>query len=95
MAKPAHDLRRGSTIVVYVEGEEGVRGYFGTALAHTGQGVVNKAKIPSGENYAQTSDGGWLVQTGVNYVGPIPHGDETQGGTWVWPDEVPAGFYVG
>jgi len=95
MAKPSHDLRRGSTIVVYVEGDDGVRGYFGTALGHDGQFTVTKAKVPSGENYAQQADGSYFVANGVNYVHDLPHGDETQGGTWVWPDEVPAGVYVG
>jgi hypothetical protein len=25
----------------------------------------------------------------------VPHGDVSQGATWVWLDEIPAGFYIG
>jgi hypothetical protein len=95
MSEHKHDLRRGSTIVVVIEGDGEFRGYYGTALGHDGQFTVTKAKVPSGENFAQGDGGGFLVASGVNYYTDLPHGDAGQGKTWVWPDELPAGFYVG
>ena len=87
-------LVRGSTVVVIVDGEFGPRGYFGTCLGHDGNFTVTKCKVTAGENYADTGNG-HLIFDGITYFTDLPHGDETQGGTWIWPHEVPAGFYVG
>lgn len=87
---PPHSLKRGSGIGYVVEGDGEFRVYTGTCLGHDGDYTVTKMKVPSGETFA---DG--LISAGVNYFSDVPHGDVGQGGTWVWLDEIPAGFYVG
>jgi hypothetical protein len=85
-----HKLRRGSDIAYIVEGDEGFRAYQGVCLGHDGDFTAVKIKVSAGENYA---DG--LVANGTNYYHDVPHGDVSQGATWVWLDEIPAGFYIG
>lgn len=87
---PKHTLRRTSHVFYVIEGDGEFRAYEGVVLGHDGDFTVTKMKVTAGENFANG-----LITTGVNYFGNIPHGDVGQGGTWVWGDEIPAGFYVG
>lgn len=94
----AHDLRVTSNVFLIVKGGEEYRAYSMQVLSHDGYNVL-KAKYSSGENFADMEGGGHYISEGTHYIGspeqPIPHGDPGQGYTYIWPDELPAGFYRG
>lgn len=93
---PKNKLVRGSHVGYVVEGEDGFRVYTGEALGHEGNFTVTRLKVTAGENYGQHPNGGYVITQGeTQYFGDVPHGDVGQGGTWVWLDEIPAGFHVG
>ncbi len=87
---PQNELRRGATVYYVVEGDGEFRCYSMEVLQHDGTFTVIKGKITSGETFA---DG--LIPTGTDYFENVPHGDPGQGGTWIWGNEIPRGFYVG
>lgn len=101
MTTDAHKLQNGRDVVLIVEGEDtgtkfgNFKGFSGTVLGHEGNDVVKILKVTAGENYAQIPDdkgGGTVIVNGTKIFHDIPHGDLEQGDTFVFFDELPAGF---
>src|SRR3954462_7973077 len=90
-------LVNGEAVVLIVEGEDTGQGnhkaFLGHVLGHEGNGLVTFLKVTAGENYGEIPDGGgFVVVNGTKYYGSVPHGDPGQGDTFIFPNEIPAGF---
>lgn len=97
----AHKLHNGSDVVLIVKGEDTgtefgpFKGFSGTVLGHEGNGLVKALKVSAGENYAEQpaeQGGGFVIVNGTKVFHDVPHGDVRQGDTFVFFDELPAGF---
>lgn len=86
-------LRTLDQVWYIVHGEDpSYKAFSGTVLGHQGNGVVTRLKVPAGENYAEQPNGGFVISNGVSYFEDVPHGDPTQGNTFVFANELPALF---
>lgn len=99
-----HKLKIGDGLFYIVKGEDTgtpfgeFKAFLGETLAHNGTaGAI--VKVSAGENYGEQpseAGGGFVIVNGTKVFGTfermIPHGDPGKGDTFVFPDELPAGF---
>jgi len=86
-------LRTLDNVWLIVEGQDPpFKAFSMEVLGHEGHGLVTVGKVNSGTDYAELPEGGHFISTGTNYIDSVPHGDPGQGKTFIFSDELPAGF---